>query len=33
MEVFDEAFNEVKSSNPSFSVGFIFFGLKFFPAE
>lgn len=33
LDAFDEVYNEVIKDHPNFSVGFIFFGLKIFPAH
>jgi len=33
MDAFDEVYNEVKKEHPHFTVGFIFFGLKFFSPQ
>jgi len=30
MDAFDEVYNEVRKENPTFSAGFVFFGLKVF---
>ena len=33
MELMDEAYESVKKDHPDFSLGVVFFGLKFIPLE